>query len=163
MQSHSEEEHPNFKRPRLNWRSEDMKNYIEAVESKDKTISAAAKMFNVPRKTLDDRVKGRVKHGSKPGVSTALTFVQEKSLVNYLLYMAERGFPLTHTMVKAFALAIAKRSGCAYRFNEELGPSDHWWQLFKRRHPVITLRKADSLERSQAEHLQEDVTKEYFV
>ena len=163
MESHSEEEHPNFKRPRLNWRSEDMKNAIEAVESKDKTISAAAKMFNVPRKTLDDRVKGRVKHGSKPGVSTALTFVQEKSLVNYLLYMAERGFPLTRTMVKAFALAIAKRSGVAYRFNEELGPSDHWWQLFKRRHPVITLRKADSLERSRAEHLQEDITKEYFV
>ena len=100
----------------------------------------AWKLFNsnnVPRKTLDDRVKGRVKHGSKPGVSTALTFVQEKSLVNYLLYMVERGFPLTHTMVKAFALAITKCSGCAYHFNEELGPSDHWWQLFKRRHPVI--------------------------
>ena len=130
-----------------------MKNAVEAVESKDKTISAAAKMFNVPRKTLDDRVKGWIKHGSKPGDSTALTFVQEKSLVNYLLYMAERGFPLTRTMVKAFALAIAKRSGCAYRFNEALGPSDHWWQLFKRCHPVITLRKADSLERSRAEHL----------
>ena len=35
-----------------------MKNAIEAVESKDKTISAAAKMFNARRKTLDDRVKG---------------------------------------------------------------------------------------------------------
>ena len=141
-----------------------MKNAIEAVESKDKTISAAAKMFNVSRKTLDDIVKGQVKHGSKPGVSTALTFVQEKYLVNYLLYMAERGFPLTYTMVKVFVLAIAKRFCCAYRFNEELGPSDHWWLLFKRRHPVVTtLRKADNLEWSRAEHLQEDVTKEYFV
>ena len=150
MESHSEEELPNFKCPRLNWRSEDMNNAIEAVQSKDKTISAAAKMFNVPRNTLDDRVKGRVKHGNKPEVSTDRTFVQEKSLVNYLLYMADRGFPLTRTMVKAFALAITKRSGCAYRFNEELGPSDHWWQLFKRHHPVITLRKADSFERSRA-------------
>lgn len=142
------EEVPNSKRPRLNWRNEDMIKAMEVVESKGKSISAAAKMFNVPRKTLDDRVKGRIKHGSKPGVCTALTFIQEKSLVNYLLYMAERGFPLTRTMVKAFALAIAKRSGCAYRFNEELGPSDHWWQLFKKRHPIIRLRKADSLERS---------------
>ncbi len=157
------EEVPNSKRPRLNWRNEDMIKAMEVVESKGKSISAAAKMFNVPRKTLDDRVKGRIKHGSKPGVCTALTFIQEKSLVNYLLYMAERGFPLTRTMVKAFALAIAKRSGCAYRFNEELGPSDHWWQLFKKRHPIIRLRKADSLERSRAEHLQEDVTMEYFI
>ena len=50
MESHTEEEHPNFKRPQLNWRSEDMKSAIEAVKSKDKTISAAAKMSNVPRK-----------------------------------------------------------------------------------------------------------------
>ena len=38
--------------------------------------------------------------------------------------MAERGFPLTRTMVMAFALTIAKRSGCVYHFNEELGPND---------------------------------------
>jgi len=74
--------------------------------------------------------------------------------------MAEREFPLTRTMVKAFALAITKRSGCA--FNEELGPSDHWWQLLKRHHPVITLHRADNLEWSQAEHLLEDVNKECF-
>ena len=46
-----------------------MKNAIEAVESKDKTMSAAAKMLNVPTITLDDRVNDRVKHGSKLGVS----------------------------------------------------------------------------------------------
>ena len=90
-----------------------------------------------------------VKHGSKPGVCTALTFVQEKSLVNYLLYMAVRGFPLTRTMVKAFAWAIAKRSGSASRFNDVYGPSDHWWQLFKKRHPILTLRRADSQERGR--------------
>ena len=31
-----------------------------------------------------------------------------------------RGFPLTRTMVKAFAWAVAKRSGNDKRFNEEL-------------------------------------------
>ena len=163
MESGSKVGGPDCKRPRLMWKNEDMEKAIEAVKSKEKSISAASKKFNVPRKTLDDRIKGRVKHGSKPGVCAALTFVQEKSLVHYLLYMAERGFPLTRTMVKAFAWAIAKRSGSASRFNDVLGPSDHWWQLFKKRHPILTLRRADSLERSRAEHLQEDVAKEYFL
>ena len=82
----------------------------------------ACSLFNVPRKTLDDIVKGRVKHGSKPGVYTALTFLQEKSLVNYLLYMAERGFLLTRSMVQAFDLAIAKHSACAYCFKKSWVP-----------------------------------------
>ena len=84
---------------------------MDAVKSGRFTITAAATQFSVPRKTLDDRIKGRVTHGSKPGVSTALTFIEEESLVSYLMYMANHGFPLTRTMVKAFAWSIAKRCG----------------------------------------------------
>ena len=32
------------------------------------SISAASNLFSVPRKTLDDRIKGHIRHGSKPGV-----------------------------------------------------------------------------------------------
>ena len=68
-------------------------------------VTAVATTFSVPRKTLDDRVKGLVVHGKKPGVSTVLTPKEDASLVPYviLVYMAKRGFPLTRTMVKAFA------------------------------------------------------------
>ena len=41
--------------------------------------------------------------------------------------MADRGFPLTRTMVKAFAWTIAKTLGNEKRFNVEQGPSEHWW------------------------------------
>ena len=76
--------------------------------------------------------------------------------------MADRGFPLTRTMVKAFAWAIARRSGNDKRFNAEQGPSEHWWQLFRDRHPEITLRKCDKLDRSRAEAFNEQTTSEYF-
>ena len=76
--------------------------------------------------------------------------------------MVERGFPLTRTMVKAFAWAISKRSGTDSRFNQEQGPSERWWQLFKNRHPNIHLRKSDSLERSHAEAFNPVVVWEYF-
>ena len=84
-------------------------------------------------------------------MKTALTSEEESSLVRYLLYMAERGFHLTRTMTKAFAWAIAKRSGNDCRFSKNYGPSEHWWQLFRNRHPEFCLRKSDSLERNTRE------------
>ncbi len=62
-------------------------------------------------------------------------------------------------MVKAYAWAISKRSGNDNRFNPELGPCDHWWYNFMKRHPELTLRKTDSLECDRAN---EPVVDEYF-
>ena len=135
---------------------------LEAVTASELTISAAASRFSVPRKTLDDRVKGRVKHGSKPGVSTVLTPTEEEALESYLIYMANRGFPLTRTMVKAFAWSIAKRLGKSGRFNSEYGPGEKWWTLFKQRHPQLSLRQSDPLDRNRAEALNSSIVNEYY-
>ena len=151
------------KQPRKKWNEESMVAAMEAVETNKMSVTAAAAAtFDVPRKTLDDRVKGRVKHGTKPGPSTALTLEEENALVSYLVYMANRGFPLTRTMVKAFAWAIAKCSGNDGRFNQEYGPGEHWWANFRKRHPKLTLRKTDKLERSCAKALNPEVVEEYF-
>ncbi len=150
------------KQLRKQWSNDDMVAAMQVVEKKTLTVSCAAVKFNVPRKTLDDRVKGRVDHGMTPGPRTVLTAKEEEVLVSYLVHMAQRGFPLTRTMTKAFAWAIAKRSGTADRFNPEYGPGEHWWQNFRKRHPQLTLRKTDKLERSRAEALSPEIVKEYF-
>ena len=147
---------------RRQWDSQSMEAAIKSVQEGE-TISKAAKLFHVPRKTLDDRVKGRVQHGSNPGPSTALNSEEEKALVTYLLYMAERGFPLSKKMVLAFAWAIALRSNSKERFNKETGPGQHWWRNFRTRHPELTLRTADNLERSRAGALTKEVVDEYFA
>ncbi len=117
-------------------------------------LSGAANHFHVPRKALDDRIKGRVEHGSKPGRNPVLSAVEEDALVVYLLYMADRGFPLARTMVKAFAWTLAKQPGNGDRFNAETGSGEHWWTNFKSRYPGITLQRCDMLERTRAEALQ---------
>jgi len=48
------------------------------------TIRGAAKKFAVPYSTLKDRVHGRVRHGTKPGVKTALSPEEEEELVRYV-------------------------------------------------------------------------------
>ena len=96
---------------------------MQAVEQ-GTAVSTAAAAFVVPRKTLDDRVKGRVKHGAKPGPDTVLT-AEEDALMTYILYMAERGFPLTRTMTMAFAWAISKRTGILSQ-----GQGSTGWAIF---------------------------------
>ena len=139
-----------------------MQDAMNDVQQEGTSVSAAARKFNIPRKTLDDRIKGRVRHGSRPGPSTALTAEDEDALATYLLYMAERGFPLTSNMAMAFAWAIARRSGTQNRFDSELGPGKHWWRSFRTRHPQLTLRTADNLERSRANALNKQVVDNYF-
>ena len=58
------------------------------------SVTVAAKSFGVPSKTLDDWMKGKVRHGTNPATPTVLSMAEEESLVNYLVYMAERCFLL---------------------------------------------------------------------
>ena len=53
--------------------------------------------------------------------------------------MADHEYPLTRSMAKAYAWAVAKRVGTGDRFNSEIGPGDHWWFNFRRRDPKLTL------------------------
>ena len=80
-----------------------------------------------------------------PRPSTVLTSKDDDALVSYLVYMAQHGFPLTRTLTKVLAWAIAVRSGKDGRFGKE-GPSEHWWARFRICHPELTLRKVDKLE-----------------
>ena len=57
---------------------------MKAVSDKKITIRGAAKKYGVPYSTLKDRIHGRVRHGTKPGVKTALSPEEEEDLVQYI-------------------------------------------------------------------------------
>ena len=64
------------------WKDEDVVAAMTAVANEELTVSQASALYNVPRKTLDDRVKNRVVHGTKPGRGTVLTSEEEEGLCN---------------------------------------------------------------------------------
>ena len=125
------------KRLRKLWKNEDMVATLESVKSKALTVTQATTTYNI-----DNGVKGRVVHGMNPGRDTVLSLMEDKALCNYLVYMAERGFPLTCSMM-AFAWAIALCSGNGSCFNPELGPGERWWTGFRKWNSELTLRKVD--------------------
>lgn len=83
---------------RKRWSNDDMVVAMQAVEKEELSINAAAAQFKVLCKTLDDRIKCRVQHGTTPGPNTDQTAEEEDALQTCLVHMAQHGFPPTDTM-----------------------------------------------------------------
>ena len=75
------------------WSKEQMESAICAIVDDGISISAAAREFNVPRKTLSDKINNN--HPLKPGRQTCLSTEMEDIIVKYIQYMYEHAFPLT--------------------------------------------------------------------
>ena len=136
-------------------------NTMEAVESGTMNVTEASKVFDISRQTLSDRIKRKyTKVGG--GRKTKLTEDEEKILVDYCMFMAKCSHPLTVPVVKAFASAIVRKSNQPSRFHPTNGPSWKWWQGFKKRHPEISLRKPDNLNRGRSRMNNQVVMDKFF-
>ena len=77
------------RKKRKQWKDADMVAAMEAVARGDLTVSRAAVVHSVPRKTLNNHVKGRVVHGTKPGGDTILTDAEDKTLCTLCTWSRE--------------------------------------------------------------------------
>ena len=66
---------------RIRWSEKSMTGAIKAVVE-GSSISGAAREHGVPRTTLQDRVLGKVTHGTKPGPKRYLNETEEKNYQN---------------------------------------------------------------------------------
>ena len=147
---------------RRQWSQEDMDEALKKCRAQEMNITNAAKTYNVPRKTMTDRLKRKVEDNCCNGRRTVLNPTEENSLCSYIEYMATRGFPLTINQIIMFAWCIDKKSG--RNSFEPRGPTEMWWQGFKKRHPdAIKLRKPDSLDRGRALFSTVDNLRSYFT
>ena len=133
---------------------------ISAVTDDNMSISEAARVHGVPRKTLSDKING--KHDKPNGHPTMLTQEEEGYLVNYMKYMASHCFPLSVKQARGFAWALVKSGERREQFTDA-GPSEHWWRGFrKRQKDKITLRIPDTLDRGRGRIANEVVINRHF-
>ncbi|CAH1248371.1 JRKL [Branchiostoma lanceolatum] len=145
------------------WEESDMQEAIRMIAEQSKSVYAAAKALNIPRVTLHDRFNQR--HGDKVGRPPKLSAEDETALVQYSMYMATKGFPLTAGVMKALAKEVDKESskqrGEEPRFGGKT-PGKKWWKSFRLRHPEISLRTPDSLDRARAAMSNKNVVADHF-
>ena len=81
----------------------DPQQLIEACDEVKKgkiSISAAARQFGLPRKTLSDHVHGKIEEGRLPGIDRMLSNDEETALVDYIEYMSSHNMPLTRSDIR---------------------------------------------------------------
>ncbi|XP_042578769.1 tigger transposable element-derived protein 6-like [Cyprinus carpio] len=136
----------------------------EAVEEvkAGASLRETAKKFGIPHTTLQDYKKNKYVHNPHP--NSALTPGEEEVLLSFIFWMADHGFPVTRSLVKALAVGIIKESGRSETttVNLEKGPSDVWWSRFKARHPELASRTADSLDRARVHGATPEAIEAFF-
>ena len=88
---------------RKQWTNEAMQAAMDDVKSGKSSLSFAARMYNVPRSTLHDRVSGKVEHGKNPGPEPYLSAAEEKEFANFLVDVAKAGYGKTRQQVRNIA------------------------------------------------------------
>lgn len=136
---------------------------LEAIEKVKKgwSVKRAAVEHGVPRTTLQDRIKGRVTHGKKPGPVSYLTEEEEQELCDFLITVGEIGYGKTRKQVKDIAEKVAREKGTL----KGSSVSDGWFRRFLERNPQLSLRRGDptSASRMTAINQKEQIEKYFYI
>ena len=90
---------------------ESMEMAIQAVKDGQCKIKEAAREYDVPRTTLQDRLSGRVVHGIKPGPKLYLNKAEQSELAEFLEVTSSVGYGKTRKEVMGIAEATAQEKG----------------------------------------------------
>ncbi|XP_052752615.1 uncharacterized protein LOC128201064 [Galleria mellonella] len=145
---------PKFKgriTPRGNWDENKMKQAIRCVLEKKISVREAAERYDVPRSTLQDRIKA-VGSGQEAQFKPTLgryehTFSENQSLqlYNHVKDLDNRLMPLTKVEFLKLAFQFAERLKIPHRFNKEkkMAGKDFYYSFIKK-YPDIALRSPES-------------------
>lgn len=139
------------------WSDESMAAALKAVKEGE-SILRAAKTHGVPRSTLQDRVKGRVVHGTKPGPRPYLDSKEEGELCNFLVDVSEVGYGKTKKEVKLLVENVAREKGVLKKDKV----TDGWYRRFAERQPKLSLRKGDATAHVRMDATTPETMKKYF-
>lgn len=142
---------------RKQWTAESMLGALAAVKN-GAPILRAAREHGVPRTSLQDRVLGKVVHGTKPGPKPYLTSSEESELSDFIVDVAKAGYGKTRRQIKAIVEGVARVKGVlkAKRF------SDGWWKRFLERQPSLRLRRGDATANVRMDCVNQAVISSYF-
>jgi hypothetical protein len=119
------------------------------------SIRAAASTYGIPYGTLRDRLRGAQPRGAAHEKEQLLTPEEEKSIVRFCETLDDLGHPLQGKMVKAFAMSLLP----SHR-RRQLGK--HWMTRFLNRHPAITTKFSQRLDRQRANANDPAILKDFF-
>jgi len=119
------------------------------------SIRAAASTYGIPYGTLRDRLRGAQPRSAAHEKEQLLTLEEEKSIVRFCETLDDLGHPLQAKMVKAFAMSLLPP-------HRRLQLGKHWMTRFLNRHPAVTAKFSQRLDRQRANANDPAILKDFF-
>lgn len=116
---------------------EQLENALAAIRSGTHTQHTAARVFGVPKSTLNDRI--HLGASSQVGRPRELSDDEEQLLVSRILLLGDWGFPVDRKDVTHIIKALLDSQGKTTRFKDNK-PGEDFISGFLKRHPQISLR-----------------------
>lgn len=134
----------------FSYSEEDMSKAVQAVKN-GLSRKNAAKEFGVPRTTLIRKLSGQAPLRRRMGPPTELSEAEERVLVDWILAMAKKGFPVHRLNLLESVKKYVMESEKNVRYlNKSLTPGRAWFEGFLRRHPEIKEKQAEPLGKARA-------------
>lgn len=121
---------------------------IDSV-SDGQTIRGAAKEFGIPYTTLLKKCNGTVGTGLKMGPATLLAASQEEKLVDWVLSCGRNGIPVKRELLISSVAELFMDRPEENPFKNGR-PGRKWLNLFLKRHPQISERIPESINKARA-------------
>lgn len=114
------------------------------------SVRMAGREFGIPKRTLQDHKCGKLPQVQrKTGPQPILSLEGEEKLANWVINLAKCGFPVKKSDLIETVEAIVKNTEKENLFKNGR-PGQKWYSNFLKRHPQISLREAESVNKARA-------------
>ncbi|XP_069703714.1 uncharacterized protein [Periplaneta americana] len=145
------------------WTEDEMQKAIKAFRE-GRSQRRAAELYGVPHSCLQRRLRsGQDKPLKNKGGQTTFTKEQEQALVSRLLKFSACGFGMDSITVRRVAFDFAESNKIKHNFSKVKQMAGNDWLIgFRKRNPVVTLRKPEGLSLLHFKGLNRQDATDYF-
>ncbi|KAF9420025.1 hypothetical protein HW555_003619 [Spodoptera exigua] len=144
------------------WSQDDLVSAVRAVQRGIMSTYAAAERYKIPRRTIRNHLQSGIlvkSLGRKP----ILNPEQEADLVKRLIRYAEISLPVTPRILRRLVYKYCVLNNIKHNFDEEAKcAGKDWFKAFMKRHPDISLRKAQFMNPARAQKLNKFIVNDHF-
>ena len=144
-----------------------MNKALYAVRSGEMGFNQAVRSFKIPRATLKRRLDGTNKYAKNElkynGRPQVLSEQIETLLVRHILDLDSMMFGVSRNDLRSLAFQLAAKNGLAHAFNTtKLMAGSHWYYLFIKRHPQLSLRQPEATSIARARGFNRKSVSDFF-
>lgn len=132
------------KSEKARWTAEQLSAAINAINS-GRSVREVARSFNIPRSTLQVRLKRNDTTNASLGRNSVFTKEEEEVLAKQVIKLSKHFYGITPTEIKKCAYKYAEEKKLRHPFSKEKETAGRDWLTgFLKRNPTIRLRKPEA-------------------